>query len=77
MSNAWAPFRSDNTDGYTATQLSALNRAFELAVISHLSGSAYEENDEIDAEQWRNDDSDGYKAMAERVQRNYDDAAAA
>ena len=62
-----APFNSDNTSGFTADQIAQLNRRFELAAEAVLLGSLYGSVDE-----WRAEDGDHYKALQERVLREFD-----
>ena len=65
-------FTPDNTTGYTETDLAALNRRFELACVSHLLDSLYEDDGVLDIEAWRLDDPDDYQQLCERVLRDYD-----
>jgi len=66
------PFRDDNTEGYTLEQLAELNRRFDLAAVSHLAQSIYDEEGTLDFDRWEADDNSDYKSIVEGVQREFD-----
>jgi len=65
-------FTTETTSGYTGADLHTLNARMDLACVSHLSGSVYDDKDVLDIAAWITDDPDGYQMLKEHVLRNYD-----
>lgn len=58
------PFRADNTEGYSPTQLAELNRRFQLEAEALFGAEA----DAISFAMWEFENGDEYKAVADRVE---------